>query len=1085
MGRAVRRFILLGQFAVSLGTLCMLDNSTNCGRQYCDFSVLQRPNCGFVWPYSNGSKMGFMCDVSSVQGTCRSCPPGWTASGAFCVECNALKSCDRNGTELCDGACAPGRYPVCEAATGRVVCQGCSVDLASLRREKKSLTRGGVLNAPDLCGAYFQCDAGYYLASNASGQLTCLACEYPELSGVGRAFVTRGLTFGDKYSCLYVQSKRRVGNNSVGEYGSPIRSCPAGKTSEPGMAVNETDCVECPMRPVHGTFGGDLPMCVPTCLRDYTLRGETCVLFDPTQINCDFDGYTNIDRVCAPSPLPWSLVNWQGTDGVETTATFRNQELVAMDENGDFRVPKSTGVLAKQSTPNFCLGLADVIENKGYVQDKPFFTAACGSLEYHKMYHLASGPKFLYAFLERSFGNNNRFVMWQIQKSRVGVFPAGQVWQTFRMPAKVCSATVVPGDMVYIAFCGSSLVSFARQIDYMDNPEQVDPENVPFTLDQSLYIIGRRTGVLIGQEATGNQDGMLSQALFKGPLSIAATNNTNRLLVADMGNCRIVEVAIHFPGSFLTRATTIGSAACFSGDFPLPYPRAIVSVLAGAAALFVTDNGLVQLDARMRRFTTVLSGDEMRRVIGEPKWIRVEQGGSRLVMENETHSAAVTRTQEQCPAGFRAKRGGLCLPCAIGTYVVGGECAQCTAKNCSAGQRLVACSDTADAKCEACPASGVAYPFRYGVDCEIIPRYPCPVGYYGLDDCRLCSAVGFRQWPAHAYCQCLGVALQGEQRSCRVENPWPNTPDWLGRLRCDWEFDANCSAVGCFLASVQPRVCLPCPDGKVSQDGLHCEACPGYRVPSRARDACVCKFPSTVSDDGTACVCPAGHAAGGVDGCVPCPAGQVKGASSLLSDDYANLQGGQCEFCPPGQEPLQGAASCVSCEPGLYKESGMSFCAKCAVGVAYAADPTRGMSCVACEEECEEGQRWSACPVNSSFYACEPCPALSLFRQSVRGGRDCEWRCQAGFYEYNGQCLSCTTTECARGFKLTPCSTYEDSHCRVPCKDDLKPEENSVWLNDCYWDCAPGFLKITKEYPGWFEYACVKHDDYVPWSIGF
>lgn len=1067
----------------ALASVCLPSNSSSCGALFCDFPVLARPECGFAWPASSGGgPMAFMCTTSGLQGTCRPCPPGWTASGAFCVECDPLKSCNRNGTIACGGACAAGKFPTCEYATGRVSCQACKVDSAALALDHRSLTRGGVLDAPDLCSAYFECYTGYYLATQAStGGLTCLPCEFPEASAAGRAFVSRGLTFGDKYSCLYAALRPRVNNNSLGEYGTPLRSCPAGKTSEPGMGVNESSCVDCPLRPAFGWFG---PACHPLCQPGRVQRGESCVLPEP---DCDSaDGYSRLEGgACAPSPLPWSSPGWQASGAVSVSTAARPEQWVALDADGDFRVSRGAGVLARQGVADFCSGLRSVIENKGYVQDKPLFTQACGDVESHGFYLLVSTAKYLYAFLERSFGNNNRFIMWQVQKNRVSPFPAGQVWQTFRMPAKVCSAVVVPGDYVYVALCGATFISFAKQLDYMPPNTATDPENAPFSLGGTQYVLGRRLGVLIGQEDAGNADGMLPQALFRGPLSIATTSDPSRLLVADLGNCRIAEVAVDFPGSFLTRATTVGAAACFSGDFPLPYPRGIVAVLGGAAALFLTDRGLVQLDAGSRRYALVMSAAELGKAVEEIKWIRVELGGEQLVLENETHTAVVTRTQTSCPSRSKARRGGSCSACATGTFSTGEACVPCSSLQCQPGQKLVVCSDSADARCEACAAPTVAFPFRFGQDCQVIPKFPCPAGYYGLDDCYPCIAVSFRQWPHHAYCQCLGYPLLDNGTACSVPSPWPESPPWLQQMKCDYQLDANCSLSACFLASVQPRSCLPCPAGSHTADGLFCVPCPGFREPSPARDACVCRAPAVASPDDSTCVCPPGNAAGGAGGCSPCPLGTVKAASTTLPDDYAGLQGGSCLLCPSGQEPSVGSTACKDCAPGLYREGTMAQCERCSVGTAaYAADPARASSCVACEEGCQDGQRWSVCPTNSSYFACEPCPAVAVNRELVGGGRLCEWRCKAGYYEYNGDCFPCTRTVCQNGFKLTQCSRYEDSHCRVPCSDETKPLENSVWINDCYWDCDVGYMKILKEYPGWAEYACVKYD-YVPWSLGF
>lgn len=1065
----------------------MPENASSCGALFCDFPVVARPACGFVWPSSGGVPMAFMCETSGLDGTCRSCPPGWTASGAFCVECDPLKSCDRNGTALCSGACEPRRYPTCDSATGRVSCQACSVDEAALAAGRRSLTRGGVLDAPDLCAAYFECYVGFYLTSNPlTGVLSCQACVYPESTQTGKVFLSRGLTFGDKYSCLYANSRSPLANNSAGEYGSPLRSCPAGETSEAGMAAAESDCVDCPSAPEFGGFQPGSTLCQPACSPGYGLRGDACVLSDPAAVDCDLDGYAvQPGGGCAPSPLPWSSPGAQATGGVAVSLQARATPLAALDADGDFRVVRSTGLLARQGVADFCGSLTAAIENKGYVQDKPLFAQACNQREQHRFYHVVSSAKFIYAFLERSFGNNNRFVMWQVLKQTSGSLNAGQVMQTYRLPAKVCSAVVAPGEFLYLAFCGSSFLSFVRQLDYTQ-PFTLDGtqyDNPPFTLDGTQYVMGRRVGLLIGQETSGNRDGMRDQALFKGPLSIAAASqNATRLWVADFGNCRVAEVLVPSPGSFLTRATTVGAAACFSGSFPLPYPRSIVSVLAGAAALFVTDRGLVQLDARMREFTLVMTSDELGAAVAEPLWIRAELSGERLLLENETHSAAVARVQLPCLFGARARRGGACEPCLTGTFSDGLRCLPCSSPACPLGQGLAECTGSADAYCYPCNASA-PYPFRYGDRCQVIPLFPCPAGFYGLDDCFPCDAVSFRRWPPHAYCQCLPGLNYTANRTCAVPFPPSPAPPWLAPLRCDYELDANCTDVGCYLASVEPRSCVPCPPGTFTADSLACGACPGFRAPSPARDSCVCRDPTYASPDGAACVCQPGFSAGGPGGCAPCAPGTVRAESTVLPDDYEPFREGSCSFCPPGQEPAPQRTSCVGCGLGLYREGAMTACGRCAVGVAYAADPTRASSCTPCSAQCALGQRWRPCPVNATYFACSACPRLPRHREYVQGGRSCEWKCAAGFYEYNGDCFPCTAPKCGLGYRLTQCSRYEDAHCRLPCRDSAKPDEHSEWTANCKWKCEAGYVERLKHYPGWVEYACVEPEDF-PWSLG-
>lgn len=1071
------------------GPVCAPENKTSCGGLYCDFPVVARPNCNFV---SSGKNLSFMCLTSNLIGECKSCPPGWTASGAFCVQCDARSSCYRDGAVGCQGACLPQKYPTCDSS-GIVTCQTCSVNATLLDQGKQIITRGGVLDAPELCAAYFQCYDGYYLAPTGSaGNLTCQPCAFPDSSSVARVFLSHGLTYGDQFSCLYGNFQASSGNNSLGEYGWPAQSCPAGTTSQPGQAPTLANCTACPKAPAFAGFDPAAPGCVPVCQSGFELRGEFCVPSDLGGVPCDaLDGYDGSSGACMASVLPWSQLDKQALSTVTVTAqAHQDGAWAALDQDGDFRVLFASGALAREGVADFCSELRTPLPNVGYVQDKPLFTQKCSDLEAHGFYMLVSGQKYLYAFLERPFGNNNRFVMWQIQKAAVsGALNAGQVWQTFRLPSKVCSAVVAPGDYVYMAFCQGTVIVFARQLDLMGGAN-VDTDAV-VVVGQSQYTIGRKLGVLIGRNVAGNADGMRDQALFKGPLSLAwSSARPDKLIVADYGNCRIAEVVVDSPGSFLTRATTLASG-CFSGNFPLPFPRLATSVLGGDLTLFVTDRGLVQLDHKLRQFGLVLTPDKLRAAVSEPRWMQVSSGGAQLLLHNATHTAAVSRDQVDCAAGNRSRLGGACVPCATGSFVLSGECTPCTARVCPENTTLVPCSGSADSACRNCDMPVLGYAYRIGESCSVIPKFPCPPGFFGLDDCAACSTLSFRQWPAHAYCQCLGFNL-GQNKTCSVPSPLPLKPDWVFPLRCKYqsqiqEGDANCTDYGCYLASVQPRVCLPCAAGKFSDDGLECRTCAGFRQPTPARDACVCRPPSVLSSNGSACVCPAGYAAGGAAGCAPCAAGTVRVTSATLPDAYETFQDGKCSFCVPGSEPAPGQTSCQSCKTGWYREGSMAACGRCQDPLSFAASAASGASCTACQSQCLTGQRWDPCPVNASFYACRSCPLLPMFRSYLPGRTGCEWACAASFYERNGDCFPCTNTECNAGFLKTACSRYEDAHCRVPCRNDTKPEDNSEWGAGCTWKCKAGYVAVKKLFwavgQGWVEYFCDVKED-LPWSLG-
>jgi len=1062
--------------AGSYSQTCTQTSLGSCGSLYCDFATIARPSCSFTWP--SGAPMSFMCVATQSSGTCRPCPEGWKALGAFCVECGPLKSCNRQGLEQCDGACLQGRYPTCDSVTNRVSCLSCSIDANFLKVNNRFLTRGGVLDAPDICGAYFQCLKGYYLNSDSgTGVLSCSPCEFPEPSQLGYEFLTRGYTFGDKFSCLYTLQRELVSNANLGEYGiAEVRSCPIGKTSEPFMAISESDCVTCPNPPENGLFSGEVSQCKPSCQNGYDLRGDACFFSDLSMENCDKDGYLVKDTRCSPSPLPWSPPGYQSSNLVFQTVQARAEAWQTLDNAGEFRVVQSTKKLATQLKSDFCFGLSAAIPPVGYIQDKPLFTQACSDVEEHTPYLLASGQKYLYVFLERSFGNTNRFVMWQMQKYEEASGNPGQVWQTFRLPGKICSAVVAPGDFVYMTICNSTMVLFAKQLDLM--VQSPDDENPAFTVEGTQYVIGRKLGTLIGADEPGNVDGMRDQARFKGPLFLSLVSSS-RLLISDFANCRIVEVVIHFPGSFLTRATTVPPSGCFQGSFPLPYPRNIVSVLGSSVFLFVTNNGLVQLDSGLRKYTTVLSADTLRDVSDNVQWMFADQNGERLVLHNATHTSYISRHKNVCPPGHKARRGSTCSPCSQGTFSNGIDCKACSNPTCLVGYGLVDCNETSDAYCRPC-TERASFSFRWGQRCEIIPVFPCPVGYFGLTDCYPCSS----KLDSHlgdALCQCKGYPLINN-KTCVIPFPQPPFPPWLSEVGCTYN-DVNCSTFGCYLASVVPRICLPCPPKTYTTDGLTCQVCPGFRQPTPARDSCVCKQPSTVSSDGMSCVCPAGHAAGGPEGCLPCFPGTIKKDNTILPDNYAVLSTGQCYYCLPGFEPAKGGAvSCTSCPAGTYREGAMSACAPCPFPPSFARDPSSAASCVSCKTSCEAGESWIPCPVNSSYYVCQPCVSKSRFRVFVGSSSKCQWKCVPGFYEYNDDCFPCTSRNCPYGFRQTPCSMYEDAHCREPCYAPEKPKDNSVWGPDCTWKCEDNYILKERVYPGWTEMVCETQED-LAWSI--
>lgn len=1097
------------------------NTTVSCAPLFCNYLTVGVANCNWTWPSSMGAaSINFLCVSSNTQGTCQQCPPGWTASGAYCVECKKGSSCNRDGVPKCEGQCAAEKYPTCDVATARSVCSACAVNKTLLSEGHRRLTRGGVLDAPELCDAYFQCGVGYFLNSSASStSITCEPCQWPEPSQVGYEAVSHGLTFGDKFSCVYRAPKpAQTSSNAVGQYGSPLTSCPPGYTSEPGMAPTAAGCVPCPNPPLHGGFDSKRFDCVAVCSaeRGYELRGEACVKVDKTQVQCDgVDGY---GLGCEPSLLPWSDPGYQVAPegGVLSTVTLMpgRVSLTALDPATGYRATSTT--LYGADGVNLCGNVVATGANLAYVQDKPLFADVCGDRETHEFYKVVKAENFAYVFLERTFGNNNRYVMWQVQAVQVSPWVVGKVWQTWRLPGKVCSAAwgkYGGKDYLYLALCDVPFLVFVGVSDISDSIADTDVASL--TRGTRTYAVGRRVDVLIGQDTVGKADGMRDFALFGSSLSVASTADPMRFIVADRDNCRIVDVVMDFPGSFLTRATTIGAAGCYSGPHPTPFPRLLASVLGGRAVIFVTDLGVMQLDALTRSMSLILGTEDFPIKETVPMWVTADSLGRSIFMGNSTHVADVRRKQVACPARHESTRGGYCSLCNEESYVsvLTGRCTQCSRPVCTAGmERLVPCSDVEDARCEVCPEpvpvpAYETYTFDASCSPMPVPNPYCPGGYYTAASGQYCTACP-PPWSASAYdslpeqgkCECFYQAEGGARMSdgvCVVDSPFGAEagpyflPGWARGLNCTYE-DDGCRMRGCYLSRVLPRNCTECLDGMYGPGGMWCERCPGFRDPSPAKDTCLCRAPSSVAGDGSErCVCPAGHAEGGPAGCTPCLQGTYKSEVSVMRDDYL-AQAGACSPCPTGTGSDTGATSCVTCPIGSYRDASMPRCARCAADSPgaphYPRDPKTGTSCTACRAGCSTGERWQACPANGTvaagMFACEPCDVpLFSSRSWVAGtsNRDCLWECKDGYYARNANCWPCTRPVCDLGFVFTPCGKYEDAHCRVGCVNATKPDENSVWGQGCTWKCASGYVQREKVYAGWVEYAC-ELETLLPWS---
>ncbi len=1072
---------------VCRGTPC--NASASCGGLFCNYPTDNITGCQVTW-VDTSTPTSFLCVKPSTQGICVPCPPGWSAAGAYCQPCSTGMSCDALGRATCSGECSTGAYPTCDTTTGASTCAACTLDVAGMAAAHQVATRGGVLDRADLCGTYFQCSVGYYLQANSvTFALQCVMCQLPEANISQFEFTSGGLTYGDQYSCAYHPAVQRQYTNVPGFFGSPAASCPAGTTSERGRAASAADCVICPNPPANGQFDPGSFLCGIQCNQGYSRSGEACI--SVTRVQCPVAGYAlSAAGQCASVDLPWSAAGWIGMGSLSVSVMpwaisgvvyFDAASGVATTSTQFFTgVDPATGSGGVAYCPSY-------VATTTFVQDLPLSELTCDKLEYHRFYMVVAAPQVVvlgaaygsyFAFIERDMGFNNRNLLWWVSNAAY----AGHIMHRWRLPGRVCSASsasLAGSSYLYLSFCNASFVSFLNLSATLPGTSFTNG------VYKNIRDCGRRADLLIGSDSVGNADGARDEARFGDSLSLSAFQS-NRLFILDRTNCRLAEAVVDYPGSAFTRASTLRSN-CHDRTLGLAYPRMLTPVLGGTLFLFVTDRGLMQVDAALRTIQAINAPLLPDNVI----WVGADPSGGVVYAGNGTHMASISTIQQPCPAGTTSLPGLSCGQCGPGQYIsAAGVCTQCsTGIVCPAGSLLSGCSASADWSCHSCGVV-LASPFRYIEDCTTVYVSPCPVGYYGTADCVKCpewattEGVGAKNVSA-CMCGYNGTMISG---MCMVPAPSldQSLPSWVLPYACSID---ECGFKGCYLKGVSPRVCAPCSEhpSTVGIDGLRCTVCPGFREPNPTLDACVCQSPAHLGDDGVSCVCPVGN--GIVAGVCAACALSTFSAVSVVMQEAAGLaqQSAECAACPPGWTTAgTGGTACVQCQKGLYREDGMPACVACAVDW-YASNPANGASCTQCSPLCASGMRWNACPGSSKHFVCIPCaPELSANEVWVAGvdNTDCKRQCLPGFFRPSGAtaCTRCSAdTLCPVGFAGTPCSVYADFTCNIPCSDETMPADNAEWASGCTWRCKDGFVMRTKTVLSWTEFACEEIGS-TPWA---
>ena len=261
-------------------------------------------------------------------------------------------------------------------------------------------------------------------------------------------------------------------------------------------------------------------------------------------------------------------------------------------------------------------------------------------------------------------------------------------------------------------------------------------------------------------------------------------------------------------------------------------------------------------------------------------------------------------------------------------------------------------------------------------------------------------------------------------------------------------------------------ICVQCPPGHASSDGISCTVCPAGRQSNSIKDTCDLCPAGLYSPDGIVCrKCPLvhrpnDHATGcdpcpaemyGPDGvvCLSCPLGSGQNeartnctrcsAPAAFSDN-----GIVCKSCAPGTQPVQNRTRCEHCDGG--KQSNGTVCSKCSPGFEPTAVQT---GCKPCQAQ------YSA---DGAF--CNQCsPGQSPNAQTA--GDRC-LGCAAGKYSPDGSmCLICEpgyepTTQ-QRGCQTCPVGKYSSDGRKCLRCDYVERPDTDIGATGCN-PCPPTLI---------------------------
>ena len=1034
--------------------------STNC-------SALADTQCtGIQCSAQNTSVCGeLFCDIEteSATGRCSRCPVGWLAAGSSCDPCPKGQSCNEKGVPLCGGDCPVNTYPRCEVESNFVECVPCDAKPPN----NSVATRGGVLDRPDTCSTYIKCNTGYVLlysqgSSLDKSSLLCASCLVSE-AGIP-TFLSDGLTQNDLYSCLYDLTvgspQRNASTNAIGYWGNYSNTCPDGTSSSAGQAPDASFCVQCPsftpnaMDPAWWTFN-----CEFTCLPTYNKMGQSCI---PTIVPACGPGTVTVSTIptvtCRSTPLPWNapgfftLSDVTAPVSVYATRSFEQQTAAAVAFDPKTRVVANTTTICTNATA--CTGTKSTT---------PYLIVS---------YQLDANTNTVYVFLSREQRRTVSHSLWKIDTSKNSIV----VSKRWNLPAKVCSSTVAKdsdeNEFVYMCLCGTSFISFINASDangtYWNSTRA------------GRVSVARYIALLIGSvRESGFKDGLRDEALFGPTLSIAvaptgAVTKHARLFALDNTACRLAEVRVVSPGSFLTSVLTVTSG-CQTGNTPIPSPYLLTAVLNGAILLFLTDNGLHQFDTALYSIQSIIPAETLPPLI---KWISVttppngSQQGNLIqvwtgpVAAGNTSSYLISPIQTACPNGSTSVLGsGTCNTCALQQYSAPAagliSCAPCSSSlTCPNGYFLSECSSGADATCVPCEQypGGTLIASHAALDkhtwsltgtCKPNYRAPCPTGYWGENTCTECPENSYTVQDANnnsvattqSECKCSHCgyyeggkcvipspfAIANKTLSCRglEENDFYNgDTSWTDYSGCADLIDKDRCSKTCATDST---TCTEC-----GANGLYLERF----APKSCKE------------------CPDGYWGSNGLSCTQCPPLRISAANHTfcMCGNGTVFQPPEDCVCPAGHEVKPNSRMCTPCLQNFYQKDALTIpkrytaiqqlCAKCAAG--YEALSPGSTRCTPCQYgwyKTPLSDRCVMCLVPGQ-YATDPTDNLKC--------TDCDMSCQPGT-----RATKCPTNSPDPKYLL--CSPCKDPTRRYPKLQagtwEWVPDITYKYEEGCKWRC--------------------------------